>query len=407
MPLFSYIAVDSGNTIKKGTLDEVNSEAVADRLMRSGLRPLEIKRSFESGKTGKAFSLNRFKTEKVTRNDIDFFTKQVSLLLSAGLSLDSALRTIKQHSHKTAFRDFAGDVERKLKEGKSFSESLAEYPEHFSPMYVNIVRAGEEGGILPAMLSRISEYQATFNELKQYIVSASIYPLFLLIVGFVAVMILITAILPRFEILFAGVGQELPLHVQIMIDSAKVISDNIFICLIIIIGLPFAFFRYLKSEQGKMAFDRFAIKVPVISSFVKDLETTRIFRTLEVLVNNGVHLSTALKISSGVAGNTEFQRLLQRATAALKEGQQVGLKLKGAGLLPDLAGDLLAIGEESGRVGQVCGQIADHYEEGLRLKTKRIIALIEPLFILTIALVAGYVVISMLSVILSINEISG
>ncbi len=150
-----------------------------------------------------------------------------------------------------------------------------------------------------------------------------------------------------------------------------------------------------------------SIRLPIMAPFIKDLETTRIFRTLEVLVNNGVHLAIALKISSGVAGNREFQRLLRQATTALKEGQRVGLKLKGAGLLPDLAGDLLAVGEESGRVGEVCGQIADHYEEGLRNKTKRIIALVEPLFILLIAIGAGYVVISMLSVILSINEIAG
>ena len=126
-----------------------------------------------------------------------------------------------------------------------------------------------------------------------------------------------------------------------------------------------------------------------------------------MLVNNGVHLATALKISSGVAGNLEYQRLLRQATQALKEGRRVGQKLKGQGLLPDLAADLLSVGEESGRVGPVCGQIADHYENELRERIKRIISMIEPLFILIIAVVAGFVVISMLSVILSINEIAG
>jgi general secretion pathway protein F len=338
--------------------------------------------------------------------DVDFFTKQVSLLLGAGLSLDKALRTIKQHSHNAAFSEFVGDVERKLKEGKSFSEALAGYPEYFSPMYVNIVRAGEEGGILPAMLTRIAEYQATSQELKKFIVSASIYPAFLLLVGLGAIIILVTAILPRFELLFEGMGQDLPFNVRIMIDSARMISDHLVIFTMLLVGAPLALVQYFRSEQGRETLDRLSLRLPVISSFVRDLETTRIFRTLEVLVNNGVHLATALKISSGVAGNREFQRLLNRATTALKEGQRVGLKLKGAGLLPDLAGDLLAIGEESGRVGLVCSQIADHYEESLRMKTKRIIALIEPIFILLIALVAGYVVISMLSVILSINDIA-
>jgi general secretion pathway protein F len=404
MPLFSYTAQDAGNNIKRGTLDEASREAVAARLLKAGLRPMEIRRGFERGKS---FSLKIFRRERIKRQDIDFFTKQVSLLLGAGLSLDKALRTIKRHSHNSAFGDFVGDVERKLKEGKSFSEALAGYPQHFSPMYVNIVKAGEEGGILPAMLTRIAEYQATSQELKKFIVSASIYPAFLLLVGLAAVIILVTAILPRFELLFEGMGQELPLHVQIMMGLAQAIGNHLVVTIIILAGAPLLVARYFRSEQGRDAFDRLSIRLPLLASFVRDLETTRIFRTLEVLVNNGVHLATALRISSGVAGNREFQRLLNQATTALKEGQRVGLKLKGAGLLPDLAGDLLAIGEDSGRVGLVCGQIADHYEESLRMKTKRIIALIEPIFILLIALVAGYVVISMLSVILSINDIAG
>ena len=404
MALFSYIAQDASNNIKRGTLEGATRQTVAAQLMQTGLRPLEIHKALER-RGGALFK--SLKRDRVGRADVDYFTKQVALLLSAGLSLDAALRTIKQHSHKGAFSEFVGDIERRIKEGKSFSESLAEHPQHFSPMYVNIVKAGEEGGILPAMLARISEYQASFNELKQFIISASIYPAFLLLVGLVAVIILVVAILPRFELLFAGMGHALPFHVQIMISGARVISSHLLLVVAILVAVPLGVLRYLKSEVGRETVDRLAIRLPLVSGFVRDLETTRIFRTLEVLVNNGVHLVIALRISSGVAGNREFQRLLQHATSALKEGQRVGPKLKGSNLLPDMAGDLLSIGEESGRVGQVCGQIADHYEEGLRLKTKRLIALIEPLFILTIALVAGYVVISMLSVILSINDIAG
>ena len=408
MALFSYKAQDASNNVKRGTIEDSSRDAVATRLMKSGLRPLEIKRAVErKGKAGIGISLDRFRSEKVNRTDIDFFTKQVSLLLGAGLSLDKALRTIKQHSHKDAFGEFVGDVERKLKEGKSFSEALAEYPKDFSPMYVNIVRAGEEGGILPAMLTRIAEYQATFQELKQFVVSAAIYPAFLLCIGMIAVIILVTAILPNFEVLFEGMGKDLPMNVRVMIETSRAITDHWLISLVVLIGTPLGIYQYFRGDRGKESFDRLSIRLPILSSFIKDLETTRIFRTIEVLVNNGVHLATALRISSGVAGNREFQRLLVQATAALKEGQQVGLKLKGSGLLPDLAADLLAIGEDSGSVGQVCGQIADHYEDGLRVKTKRIIALVEPVFILIIALGAGYVVFTMLSVILNINDIGG
>jgi len=405
MSLYSYTAVDAASAIKKGVIDDADRASVARRLMAQGLRPLEIKAHRETKRF--AFSLESFRQNKLTRADIEFFTTQIAMLLNAGLSLDASLRTIKQNSQKPAMKNFAWEIERKLKEGKSFSEALADHS-MFSPMYVNIIRAGEEGGILPAMLLKISEYQKTFQELGQFIVSASIYPLILLVVGLIAIGILVTTILPRFKVLFQGMGQRLPANVEIMMSAAGFITDHLFISILLLVAPPIALVAYFRTEKGRRVFDEQAIRMWVIADFVRDLETTRIFRTLEVLVKNGVHLATSLKICSGVASNIEYQRLLNKATTALKEGQAIAPKLRGGHeLFPALAIDLLAIGEESGSVGEVCGQIASHYEKELRERIKRIVALVEPVFILLIAIVAGYVVISMLSVILSINEIAG
>jgi len=404
MSLYSYSALDAGGNVKRGVIEEIDKAAAAKRLMGQGLRPLEVKPHRASKQGG--FSFDAFRKNKLTKTDLDFFTTQIALLLNAGLSLDAALRTMKQNSQKPAFKQFTGEIERKLKEGKSFSEALSDYP-MFSAMYVSIVRAGEEGGILPAMLLRISEYQKTFQELTQFIASAAIYPAILLVVGIVAVGILVTTILPRFEVLFKGMGHRLPMHVKILMDSAGFISNHLLLAAIVLVTPVVWASYFFKTEQGRLFLDAKAITLPLISGFVRELETTRIFRTLEVLVKNGVHLATALKICSGVAANIEYQRLLQNATRALKEGQRIAPKLQGKGLFPDMAVDLLAIGEESGSVGEVCGQVADHYDKELRQRVKRIIALIEPMFILVIALGAGYIVVSMLTVIMSINDIAG
>ncbi|MFZ5760638.1 MAG: type II secretion system F family protein [Thermodesulfobacteriota bacterium] len=407
MPLFKYKVAEGDRSIREGVVEEADREAAARKLMLQGLRPLEI--APYSGKGGKKIRLPALfdrQGGKISTMEIEFFTKQIAMLLSAGLSLDAALRVMKNHSQKEAFKEFCGSLERKLKEGKSFSQALSDYP-YFSPMYVNIVRAGEEGGILPAMLNRISEYQSTFQELRQYIISASVYPLILLIVGVIAVIILVTTILPRFEVLFQGIGQQLPGHVALLMAVAGFVSNNLLLTLLLIFGPIALAVWYLRSPEGRRFYHRQSLKVPVLSLFIRELETTRIFRTLEVLVNNGVHLATALKICTGIAVNEQFQQLLHRATEALKEGQRVSSKLKGEPLLPSLAVDLLAIGEESGRVGEVCGQIADHFDQELRARIKRIIALVEPAFILAIALIAGYIVVSMLSVILGINDIAG
>lgn len=405
MARFSYTALDSDQSMQEGVIEELDKESAARRLMRRGLKPLEIRPYSEKRKIGIAIPFERFQRNKLTKKDVDFFTKQIGLLLNAGLSLDKSLRVMKQHSQNPVFKDFTADLERKLKEGKSFSQALSDYP-IFSSMYINMVRAGEEGGILPAMLAKVGDYQKTFQELKQFIISASIYPLFLLTVGIIAIFVLITAILPRFEMLFEGMGTQLPVHVQFLIQTSKLVSDHFVIVLLLIVSVPAALIYYLRTPEGKSKYDRLVTRVPLLSDFIRDLETTRIFRTLEVLVNNGVHLATALKISSGVAVNQQYQQALGRATEALKEGKQIGQRLKNEALLPDLATDLLSIGEESGQVGYVCGQVADHYENELRVSIKRIISLIEPVFILLIALVAGYIVLSMLSVILSINDIA-
>nr|MDA8160983.1 type II secretion system F family protein [Desulfobacteraceae bacterium] len=208
-------------------------------------------------------------------------------------------------------------------------------------------------------------------------------------------------------VLFQGMGKRLPMHVRLLMDGAGFISSHLLLVAMAIVAPVAGAVYYLRTEEGRLWLDAQAISLPLVSGFIRELETTRIFRTLEVLVKNGVHLATALKICSGVAANVEYQRLLQNATRALKEGQQIAPKLQGKGLFPDLAVDLLAIGEESGSVGEVCGQVADHYDQELRQRVKRIIALVEPLFILVIALGVGYVVVSMLSVIMSINDIAG
>ncbi|MEW6219834.1 MAG: type II secretion system F family protein [Thermodesulfobacteriota bacterium] len=404
MALFSYQALDGSNQVREGVIEETDKGAVAGRLMRQGLRPLKID-TFREPKA-RGLGLPRLRPERLDKTDIEFFTKQVSLLLNAGLSLDAALRIIKQHSGKQVFKDFAGGLEKRLKEGKSFSEALADYPKLFSSMYVNIVRAGEEGGILPQMLLKISEYQATFQELKQFIISAAIYPALLLVAGGAAVIILVTGILPRFQVLFEGSGKMLPAHVEALMAVSGWLSNHLLLAFLGLAAVPAALILHARTPDGKVFYDRLVIRLPLLAEVVRELETTRIFHTLEVLVNNGVHLAVALKISAGVAGNLEFKRLLNRATEALKEGQQVGQKLKAEHLLPDLAADLLSVGEESGRVGHVCAQIAAHYERELKIRIKRVIALIEPALILLIALVVGVIVISMLSVILSINEIA-
>ncbi len=403
MALFKYQA-QSPDGVTEGVIEGDDINSASQLLLRQGLRPFSIE-PYEKKKKSSLFSGSKMRAGKLTGADIEFFTSQLALLVKGGMSLDGALRLIAKQTEKQELRNFASRLENKLKEGLALSTALEEEPA-FNTMYANIVKAGEEGGVLPEMLDNIADYQAQARELRQFIISSSIYPMILLTAGFGILIFLFTFILPRFKVLFEGMGKELPMNVAMLMGIADFMSGHLFLTIILVTGLPTLLFFYAKSERGQQNFDDLSIKLPILKGFVRDIETTRIFKTLEVLVNNGVHLVTALRISAGVATNRHYKELLGQATVALKEGQQVAPKLHGD-LIPDLAVDLLAIGEESGRVGETCGQVAKHFEKQLKERLKRFITLLEPAFLLIMTFGAGYIVLSMLSVILGMNDITG
>ncbi len=403
MSLFKYQA-QSGGEVVEGIIEADDLQSASQDLLRQGLRPFTLA-PYAQKKKRSLFTGTQLRSGRLKGSDMEFFTSQLALLVKGGMSLDGALRLIAKQTDKKELRDFASRLEKKLKEGLALSTALEEEPA-FNTMYANIVKAGEEGGVLPEMLDNIADYQAQARELKQFVISSSIYPLILLSAGFGILIVLFTVILPRFKVLFEGMGKELPLNVAMLMAVADFMSSHLFLTFALVVSLPTLLYFYATSARGRQDIDDLAIKMPIMKGFIRDIETTRIFRTLEVLVKNGVHLVTALRISAGVATNRHYKELLAQATVALKEGQQVAPKLHG-GLFPALAIDLLAIGEESGRVGETCGQIAHHFEKQLKERLKRFIALVEPAFLLIMSFGAGYIVLSMLSVILGMSDITG
>ena len=399
--MYKYIGTKKGELFE-GVIAGVDEFEVKEKLQQQGILPVSILPCRTRGKRLFSFAfLNRKK--KLSQTDIAFMTKQLALLVGGGQSLDGALRCLRKQAKKPAVQEFTLRLENKIKEGASLSEALAAEP-LFSSMYVNIVKAGEESGALPEMLMNIVESQQAARELKQFVISSAIYPVFLVVAGFGILMALLFGIMPRFELLFAGLNQDLPLHIMILMGVSTFLTSHPLVALFLCVAPVVAGYLLFQNSGVKHYFSDLALRLPVVSTLVRNLETTRIFHTLEVLVNNGVHLVTALKIASGVVAHHQYRDLLLQATTALKEGQAVAPKLQG-NLIDDLAVDLLAMGEESGQIGRVCGQIASHFEGELRHSVKNLIAIIEPAFILIMATGVGTIVLSMLSVILSMNDI--
>ncbi len=399
--MYKYIGTKNGE-VCEGLVNEPNELSAKRKLQQQDIVPVSIipyktKKSY-------SFSFKKFnQNKKLTQTDISFITKQLALLVDSGKSLDGALRTLSKQAKKPAIQAFTQRLENRIKEGSSLSSALADEP-LFSSMYVNIVKAGEEGGALPEMLLNIAESQAEARELKQFIINSTIYPLFLAFAGFCIILALLLGIMPRFETLFSDLGNELPLNITILMAMSTFLTNHPFVSLLLFVSPIIAGYFVLQNSKIKVLTTDISLRLPVVGTLIRNLETTRIFHTLEVLVNNGVHLVSALKIASGVVANHQYRDLLLQATTALEEGQAVAPKLQGA-LIDDLAVDLLAMGEESGQIGKVCGQIAKHFEAELRNSVKNLIAVIEPAFILIMAFGVGTIVLSMLSVILSMNDI--
>jgi general secretion pathway protein F len=399
--MYKYIGTRKGE-VHEGVIAGTDELEVKRKLQQQGILPVSILPCRNKEKSSFSFTFSQ-QNGKLNQTDIAFVTKQLALLVGGGKSLDGALRSLRKQAKKPAVQEFTLRLENRIKEGASLSEALKAEP-LFSSMYVNIVKAGEESGALPEMLMNIVESQQAAHELRQFVISSAIYPLFLAVAGFGIIMALLFGIMPRFETLFAGLSQDLPLNIMVLMAISTFLTSHPLVSLFLCVG-PFAagYFLFRKPAVKRYLAD-LTLRLPVISSLVRNLETTRIFHTLEVLVKNGVHLVTALKIASGVVAHRQYRDLLIQAAAALKEGQAVAPKLQG-GLIDDLAVDLLAMGEESGQIGRVCGQIASHFEGELRSSVKNLIAVIEPAFILVMAAGVGTIVLSMLSVILSMNDI--
>jgi len=253
MARFKYQALLPGGSQQQGYIEAEDEREAASLLTRQGFRPLSLEPAREEGQGRRglaAFSTLAGRNARLSQAEIDFFTSQLAMLLKAGLQLDTALKLLARHGNEEKLSRFCRELERKLKEGKPLSRALVDYP-WFSPIYVNMVRAGEEGGMLPEMLERLSRYQEEMRELKQFVVSSSIYPAFLLVVGLAAILLLLGVILPRFEVVFAGLNQELPAHVRLLMQAARLVSGHPLATAAILLAPPLGLAIFLRTPEGR------------------------------------------------------------------------------------------------------------------------------------------------------------
>jgi general secretion pathway protein F len=402
MATFFYKAVGKAGNLVDGVLEGADDRMVALKLQEMGLIPIQVGK----GQAGRTFRVNwRWGLHKVRSKEVMLFTQELSTLVNAGLPLDRSLVICKQLAGKPAVQSLIEDVLQGIKGGKSFADSLAAHPEAFSRLYVNMVRAGEVGGSLPAVLDRLVEFEQSADELRSYLVSSLIYPVLLACVGVASIAILLNFVIPKFAQVFQEAGQSLPLPTQILLNVSNFSKSYWWVFLLAGGGISFLFSRLLATERGRWWWDGFRLKLVLMGEVLRKVEVARISRTLGTLVHNSVPLIQSLNIVREISGNVRITKSLAEIAEGVKKGEGVAGPMERSGVFPPLAIHLIQVGEETGRLDTMLLELARVYDKEVRSAIKNLIALFEPLMIVVMGVIVGVIVVSMLLAITSINDV--
>jgi general secretion pathway protein F len=401
MAIFRYKAVNAHGAFSEGQVDAIDTRSVVSRLQAMGLIPVSI----EEPAGQRSARAKKIYLQRVSKKDILFFTEELSTLIHAGLPLDRSLEVAAELASKPALRSVIHDVLKQIKGGKSLAESLAAHPRQFSRLYVNMVRAGEAGGVLDVILQRLVEFERSADELRSYLVSALIYPVLLTGVGITSIGILLYFVIPKFASIFEEMGAAIPPATMAMLWLSKMTRSYWWIGIGSIVAVVAAVRYWIGTPLGRRTWDALKLKLPVLGPTVLKMEMARFARTLGTLLTSAVPLIAGVRIVQDIASNKIIAEGISRIADGAKRGEGVSRPMREAGVFPGLAIHLVEVGEETGRLDTMLLQVADVYEKDVKTSIKALTSIFEPVIILVMGIIVGTVVLSMLMAIFSINEI--
>jgi general secretion pathway protein F len=320
--------------------------------------------------------------------------------------LDRALSITAELTERQSFRAVVQDVLRVLKGGKSLADSLSTHPVYFSDLYVNMVRAGEASGALAAVFERLAEFETSHDELRGYIVSSMIYPALLSLVGLGSVIVLMTFVAPRFAAVFEQSRMAVPLPTQIMLTASKWLQAYGWMLAASVVACATGLHSYIRTARGRLWWDTLRLRIPVLGMALRKAETARFARAMSTLVSNGVALVQSIAIAGATLNNRRIAGSLEAVARGVKRGEGIAAPLAKTGQFPPLAGHLLTVGEETGRLDEMFSRMAEIYESETRVAIRRLTAMFEPMIILVMGVLVGALILSMLLAITSINEVA-
>ena len=402
MATFFFRAVASDGKVRSGSLTGDSDKVVARELRKQGLTPIYVGVAPKSA--GFEIKLPAFGGKK--RRDVLFFTQELSTLLTSSVPLDRALSITAELTERTNFRFIVLDVLRVLKSGRSLADSLATHPEYFSDLYINMVRAGEASGSLAVIFERLAEFEKTRDDLRNFIISAMIYPALLATVGVASISILLGFVVPRFSVIFTEGHMKIPTPTLIMLAASNFVQSYGWLMLGVLLTAIVAWRVYTKTDAGRLWWDGTRLKLPLLGDALLKAETSRFARAMATLVANSVPLVQSIGIAAATLNNRTISGAMGAVALGVKRGEGIAAPVRKAAVFPPLAAHLLTVGEETGRIDTMFARMADIYENDTRAAIRRFTSVFEPVIILIMGVLIGALILSMLLAITSINDVA-
>ena len=398
MPTYRYSAMDSSGRTVGGTLEAESMELVRAKLSDLRYHVLSIRETrARAGVQGFMSSLQRVKLK-----DLVVFSRQFATMVDAGLSVVKCLDILQKQSRNPRMKEVIGAVKQDVAGGTSLTEALQRHPRIFSALYVNMIRSAEAGGILDTVLDRLATFLEKEQETRNKIKSAMTYPVVVFCFAMLMLVALLFFVLPKFKMIFESMGLELPLTTRLMLNSSLYLRQYWYIAIVVVVGTVVLLRLAVRTEKGRYAVDAAKLKLPVFGDLILKTAVSRFARTFGTLISSGVPVLRALEIVADTAGNLVVADTVSRARVSIKEGDKISTPLFGSKVFPVMVTQMIAVGEETGRLDQMLVKVANFYDEEVDATLKALTSLIEPLMIVGLGVIVGFIAVSVISPIYSL-----
>ncbi|MBU2622976.1 MAG: type II secretion system F family protein [Proteobacteria bacterium] len=390
MPVYIWTGKNKKGKIQKGEMDVFNEEAVRARLGNQKIQPIKIKL-----KPKDLFENIAFLQPNVRQSDIILFCRQFSTMIDAGLPIIQCLDILQSQQDNKTFKVMLKKIKEMVESGSTLAEALKKYPEQYDDLFVNMIAAGEAGGILDTILQRLSAYMEKAAKLKAQVKGAMVYPIVTLIIAAMVLIVILVFVIPVFQEMFKDFGGELPIPTQIVVNMSEFVKSKILYLIGAIILFAIAYKRFSKTERGRIILDDLFLRLPVFGALLRKVAVAKFTRTMGTMLSSGVAILEALDIVAKTAGNKTIEKAVYDVRSGISEGRTMADPLLESGVFPSMVCQMISVGESTGALDAMLEKIADFYDEEVDQAVENLTALIEPFMLVFLGVTIGGLVIAM------------